>query len=349
MFQKDLQLVELVNLEEWQKIQDLFSEVLEVSLRTISVDSNALTRASRPNRLCGRSTTPGSSNLSDFCEKCVLNKGKKFVLSIKEETKVDCPFGLNLFIIPIMAAGSGVAAYMLLGPLILKARKNKSEHIKEARKLNMNKEEFEDALIEINVFSYNKAYSIINLIKNVFSDLAQTGYHKKRLGEIAPRVAEIDPLFGKYYEEKILAALLHACALVLDADSGSVMTVDRNTNLLHIKVASQLDKEVIQNTNIKMGEGIAGLAAKTAKPIILPKDGKKKGLSGKIKMKRNYIKSSMIVPFNAGKSHDVYGVINLNIMRKNADFSDKDIKVVKELVSLAGVALIPFRQPSAKH
>jgi hypothetical protein len=59
-------------------------------------------------------------------------------------------------------------------------------------------------------------------------------------------------------------------------------------------------------------------------------------------MKRSDIKSSMILPFNKGDSHDVYGVINLNIMRKNTAFSERDISVVKELVNMASVALIPL-------
>jgi hypothetical protein len=68
-------------------------------------------------------------------------------------------------------------------------------------------------------------------------------------------------------------------------------------------------------------------------------------------MNRKYIKSSMIIPFNKGNSRDskdVYGVINLNIVRRDADFSEKDIAIVKELINLASIALIPIRQPETK-
>ena len=152
--------------------------------------------------------------------------------------------------------------------------------------------------------------------------------------------------FSKYYEEKVLNSLLNSCILTLGADSGSVMTVDKNTNMLNMKAASKLDDNVINNTHMKIGEGIAGLAAQTAQPIMLPKDGNIKGLFGK--MKRDYIKSSMIVPFKKGDNHnpnDVYGVINLNIVRKDADFSDRDIAIVKELINMASIALIPIRSP----
>ncbi len=118
------------------------------------------------------------------------------------------------------------------------------------------------------------------------------------------------------------------------------MTMD-SSNRLHIKVASKLDKNIVKQTNIKVGEGIAGLAVQKAQPIILPKDESKDNLSQK--MKRRDIKSSMIVPFTKGDKDGIYGVINLNIARRNVDFSDKDVALVKELVRMASISMIPLQ------
>ncbi len=344
MFQKDLGLADLVSLEEWQKIQDYFSEALEITLRTISLTGEALSRTSNPNRI-DTEILPKIPNSNRFCGKCILSESEKnSIIDIKKETNFKCPLGLDVFVVPITAVGNRTVAYIIIGPVILKARKSISEYTKDAERIGIKLEELMDALIDVSVFSYNKLYAIINLLKNMFSYMAQTGYHKKRLGEIAPEVMEMDPLFSRYYEEKILRGLLNSCTLALGADSGSVMTLDKNTNRLHIKVASKLDEEIVNKTNIKVGEGIAGLAAQTSTPIILPKDKNKNGLSRK--MKRDYIKSSMIVPFNKANTHDVYGVINLNIVRKDIDFSDKDIALVKELVNMASIALIPLSPAS---
>jgi hypothetical protein len=35
-------------------------------------------------------------------------------------------------------------------------------------------------------------------------------------------------------------------------------------------------------------------------------------------------------------------------VRRDADFSEKDIAIVKELINLASIALIPIRQPETK-
>ncbi len=329
MLYKDLSLADLVNLEDWQKIQDSFSEVLEITLKTVSLEGELLTKISRPNRYC-----------SDILSK--IPDYKKLLESVQNGGNIKYPFGVEMIVVPIKAIGDRIVAYAVLGPVILKARKTASDYAKEAKCLGINMDDVMDVLIDINVFSYNRAYSIANLIKDIFSHMAQTGYHKKRLGEIAPEVVEMDPLFSRYYEEKILKAMLRTCKLALNADSGSVMTLDKKTNVLRIKVASKLDDKIVNNTTVRVGEGIAGVAAATAKPILLPKDKNKNGLSRK--MKRRDIKSSMILPFNKGNTHDIYGVINLNIMRKNVSFSEKDIAIAKELVDMASIALIPLYQ-----
>jgi ligand-binding sensor protein len=345
MFQKPLDLENLVNLEEWQKVQDSFSDVLEVTLRTVSPEGKLVSKASRPSRLCNEILPKTSSSHSDFC-KYLAKTGAKLPIDLHKKTNFKCALGLDVFVIPIMATGNRTVTYIIMGPLILKSRKTKSEYANDAKKLGIELEKLMDALIEMNVFTYNKIYSMTKLIESTFSHMAQTGYHKKRLGEIAPQILEVDPLFSRYYEEKILNALLKSCAIALDADSGSVMTVDNKNHVLHIKVSTKLDKDIIDKANIKMGEGIAGFAAATAQPIILPQDENKNGLSGK--MKRKDIKSSMIVPFDnvstKENGREVYGVLNLNIVRKDRDFSKKDVALVKELLHLASVALGALQQ-----
>jgi len=198
------------------------------------------------------------------------------------------------------------------------------------------------AVIIINVFSYNKIKAIISVIQSVFSRIAQSGFDKKRLGEIAPEIIELDPVFSRYYEERILTALLDACTVAIGADSGSVMILDKKTDTLYIKASSKLDQDIVKRTRVKLGEGIAGMAAATAESIILPKDKDKAHLSDE--MKRSNIKASLIVPFSKANTHDIYGVLNLNVVRKGREFSDKDISLVKEMVNMAGIALVPIKK-----
>jgi len=340
MLYKNFGLADLVNLEKWQNIQDSFSEALEITLKTVSLDGKLLSGISRPCRYCSEILSK-TQNQTDFCDNNdMTNCHTKLALSARNGGSIKLPFGVEIFVVPIKAIGQRDVAYVIIGPLIHKGRKSEAEYAKEAQELGLDVDDVMDVLIDINVYSYSKVYAIANMIRDIFSHMAQTGYHKKRLGEIAPEVVELDPLFSRYYEDKILKAMLRTCKLALNADSGSVMLLDKEMKELRIKVASNIDDSIVTNTSIKVGEGIAGLAAATSKPIILPKDKDMNGISNK--MKRADIRSSMILPFNKVNSHEVYGVINLNITRKNTAFSDRDIAVVKELVNLVSIGLIPL-------
>jgi len=339
MFQEEPNILEILDLVEWQKIQDAFANALEVTLQTVFLKGDLLTVPSRTGRLQNE-IIEQAANVETFCKDCFLANGANNPSNIKEISEFKCPLGLSIFAVPIMAVRDIIVAHVIVGPLILKTRKSPAEYEADAKKLGVPYDSLMDALIEINVFTYNRVHFITDLITRIFSYISQTAYHKKRLGEIAPKIAEMDPMFSRYYEEKILNALLNACALALDADSGSVMILDKKTNSLHIKVSQKIDKDIVDNTNVKIGEGIAGLVAATAQPLILPKDGDKKGISDKLKRKN--IKSSMVVPLGKVTKEnikDLYGVINLNVARKEKDFSEKDTALVQELTNLASIAL----------
>lgn len=341
MFGRRLCLNDIIKPENWKSIQDYISEALEVSIRTFSHEGDLLYDTRRPCRLW-KDLTKKKSSPKEILSFCLLKSNINNIKHIRKEIGIKCPLGLDNFIVPIRAVGDIIVAYMLIGPLMLKRRINAGEYAQAAEQYGISAAELADALIEIKVLSYSKADSVVNLIKSVFSYMAQTGYQKKRLGKIGPEIAELDPLFSRYYEEEILSSLLKLCTQALDAHSGSVMTLDKKSNMLHIKVASRLDEDIVNNTNIKLGEGIAGVAAATSTPIILPQDNEDKSLS--LKLNRQYIKSSMVVPFHKGDSHKVYGVINLNMVRNDQEFTEKDIALVKELVSMASIALIPLRR-----
>ncbi|MCQ9208880.1 MAG: PocR ligand-binding domain-containing protein, partial [Omnitrophica bacterium] len=182
MFSKGSGLQELVNLKDWQKIQDSFSEVLELSLVTVSLDAKLLTRVSRPNRLCSEIIPKIPSPSSCYANCILLKENKQKPIDLTGQTRLQCSFDLNLFLAPITAVGDQAIAYMLIGPVFLNRRKEPAEYIKEAKSLGIELEALMDVLIDINVFSYNKICSVIAMVRDNFSHIARTGYQKKRLG-----------------------------------------------------------------------------------------------------------------------------------------------------------------------
>ena len=84
MIDNKWRLADIVSLEEWQKIQDLISEVLEVTLSTVSLEGEVLTKTSRPNRLCNEHL-PGNINLYTYCGNCLLQSDIKKPIDIKKK------------------------------------------------------------------------------------------------------------------------------------------------------------------------------------------------------------------------------------------------------------------------
>jgi len=341
MSPEDIKFTELIRLEDWQSIQDSLSEALGISVSTFSLSGSLIAHSNCHLRLCAE-VLPATCKHFDCCVNFLFESALKNLKDVKTEVHLEGLFGLDIFVIPIRTVGDEIVSHLVLGPIILSKRKDISEYAQEAKKFNIKLEELQDALLKINVFSYKKARTIIKMFEDVFSNITKTAHHKKRLAEITPKVVEMDPLFARYYEEKVLSSLLNCCMLALNADSGSVMKLDGKTNILHVKVSSRLDKKAMNNTEVRLGEGIAGIAAANAESIILPNDMEKNHLSDK--MGRQYIKSSLIVPFNKRNTRDLYGVINLNIIRKDVEFSKNDIVLVRELVNMANVALFSLEE-----
>src|SRR3990167_6436424 len=102
MFQNDLKIQDLVNLEYWQKVQDLFSDAFDITLQTLTDDYTPLTTISRPKRLY---TLVKDITASTERPKEILN--------------VKCPFELDAFVIPINVINNTVAAYVIAGPVRL--------------------------------------------------------------------------------------------------------------------------------------------------------------------------------------------------------------------------------------
>jgi len=119
MFQEDLGLADLVILGDWQKTQDLFADVFETTLQTVSLYGRQLSKKSRSSRVCGE-LLPKLSSHSEFCANYILSAEAKDPINVKEKTNFKCPLGLDIFVVPIKAVGSKVIAYMVVGPLILR-------------------------------------------------------------------------------------------------------------------------------------------------------------------------------------------------------------------------------------
>ena len=110
----------------------------------------------------------------------------------------------------------------------------------------------------------------------------------------------------------LITTVLHHALATTKADSGSIALLDEQREFLEIKASIGLDKEVIQNLRLKVGQGVTGRCILT---------GRTKNI-GDIRQSSHYIEvrkdilSEMAVPLKIGKKN--FGVISVDSFRLNA-------------------------------
>lgn len=135
--------------------------------------------------------------------------------------------------------------------------------------------------------------------------------------------------------DELLDLIMDSCISELEADTGSIMLLDEEKEELSISIARGLPKEVISNTRIKLGEGIAGTVAKEGEPVLLI--GKITDLRFRKIREQEKIKSAMCVPLSVRDK--IIGVISVNRLVKPVDYTTEDLGLLSLFASQAASAL----------
>jgi putative methionine-R-sulfoxide reductase with GAF domain len=326
-----LSLEDLIDIAKWQKIQDIFSTVTDIGLRTIDTKGELITTPSGESRLC--TDFIQVSNLQhDTCKTClpaflgghaVLEKNLSFI----------CPTGFHHFIAPLAIAPENIQGYVILGPVILVSRKSKEQYVKIAEDLEIDPEAFWSAVLEIKVLSFYRVQTIINLIKDTGAYILRMALEKSSMSkEIKAVLSESSSrLCG------LLDKFLGLAVQVSGADIGSIMMLNHDSNELAICAAKGLDYEVVQNTHVKLGEGISGTAARDNASFLID-DVRSADNRIKRYLNRPHIKSSMVLPIRT--EDQTLGVMNLGTLASSPlRFSSDDVHAMSELIGLATLAL----------
>ncbi len=121
-------------------------------------------------------------------------------------------------------------------------------------------------------------------------------------------------------KDETLKIVLSLALRALDADTGSIMLLDERKKNLRIEAAVGLPYEVVHTVTQKIGLGIAGMVAKTRKPILT--QGRADSTRVSVTVKRNDIISSICSPILVGE--ELIGVLNVCSKRPQRIFTDKD-------------------------
>lgn len=118
---------------------------------------------------------------------------------------------------------------------------------------------------------------------------------------------------------------------LMGAETGSIMLLTSEGDELKIRAAEGLDEWTIQNTSVKLGEGVSGRVAATGKPLMIQDDVRKARRPG-----GKDIKDALSVPLIAHER--VIGVINANNKRKGR-FDREDLRFFTTLAGQIAAAV----------
>ena len=141
-------------------------------------------------------------------------------------------------------------------------------------------------------------------------------------------------LAGAMDEETIVRLTLDNAVALSGAATGSVMLVDMATGRMHIAASRGLPGDVVENTGIEEGDGIAGWVLATRQPMLVedpapePTDGH---------LPRHGVRSSLSVPIL--DSGAPMGVLNVGTRAYPARFTDDHTDTLCALAAQCAAAL----------
>jgi ligand-binding sensor protein len=323
----------LINLADWQKIQDTFSEITHICLRTVDGEGNLIVPKTHSCAFCDGNLKGTRYSLDSFGMGCPTFLGGKAI--VDKNLSFICPPGFHNFIAPLRLDHTSPVAYIILGPAILVMRKPKSDYAKLAEELDQDLDTLYETIKDVRVISFYRMQSLVELIRQVGEFILKMAYDKTQMGD--KFLSTVPERFNS-----ILHIMLDVAMQASGADMGSIMFMDRDKHELTIRAAKNLSDDVIKNARVIPGVGIAGTVLQDKKPMLIDENKPDNRVSKYLN--RPYLKSSMVLPILADDK--AYGVMNLGALEvSSVRFSEENIVNMSDLVNLTtDVLYTPVKQ-----
>ena len=235
-------------------------------------------------------------------------------------------FQLHSFALPIKVEKNQVIAFMIIGPVILNKKLDNAEYEKMAKSYGVNSAELLSEIGGIRVVSNVMINSILELLSEIVRDTVDLSIKEKELDQLkygqGAFSEEIDQVAREIYSivrvDELLVALLDVALKMTNTECGSIMVMDDKQGVLTVKVSKGIETKNIEKIKVKLGEGIAGLAAKENEVFVINDQSSDNRITHLLK--RPEIKYSLVMPL-MGKNR-VFGVLNLHTKSEESKIQD---------------------------
>lgn len=149
-----------------------------------------------------------------------------------------------------------------------------------------------------------------------------------------------DAVISDLYLEDILKLIVKVTAEAMHSKICSLMLLDKTTNELVVKATQSVSEFYNKKPNAKLGEGIAGRAAQSGKPItVLDVRKDKRYLNQAIARKENLCSLLSMPLVFKGK---VIGALNCYTAKPHR-FSPSEIRIIRSIANQAAIVIENFR------
>lgn len=178
---------------------------------------------------------------------------------------------------------------------------------------------------------------------------------EKRLFELEKKIEELESADEKNFKyqslieinsyisnslekEEILRRIFQRVKQLLDCELCSILLVDEEINRLKFGFLSKVeDEEILKDTDLKMGEGIAGTVWRDGLPVIIDNVQTDPRFSNRAdKVSHSKTRSIMAVPFIVNGK--IIGVIEA-INKANGNFNDFDLRILQYVSTQSAIAI----------
>ncbi|MCS6775681.1 MAG: GAF domain-containing protein [Chloroherpetonaceae bacterium] len=161
----------------------------------------------------------------------------------------------------------------------------------------------------------------------------------QRISELAT-IYEIGQAIDQVEPERVLQIITERTVQLMDAQACSLMLLDPETETLRVVACHGLPEEALQQEQ-HLGEGIAGIVARTEQPVRIAQDAPLPAHLDGVAL-NPAINSSMLVPLKT-RDGQVLGVLSIRRSHPAPDFTEEDLQLFTVFASQAALSITNVR------
>ncbi len=325
-------LLDLIEPASWQRLQDHFSSVLGVTIRTVGPAHELLVTPSWPSGIAPDRVIQ------------LLRIGEELDELIPPGEAPTGPatlttsLGLTYAQVPIRVTEERAVAWVIVGPVIVGPREEAAAFWRRASALGIDAQALWPVILSLKPYTFAGINSVLRLLEEVGTSLAQLAYRSRRLETIlSPKGRVADQAMVMEHTDRVLRALLKTATIATKAEGGSVMLLDPQGERFGIAAAEGLSESVVACTSPRRHEGLAGLALERGGVLLINEQAADSAM--RARMHRPEVQSSLVAPLLSRPRPTPIGVLSLRTSNRTQPFTQEHAELLGSLVDLTSTAL----------